>query len=79
MIIHMKASSLIARICEDYTTADKTTVKESENYVNLIFSWSEGEIITYRILRKFYDTNLRSIFSPDPKKDSFFKLSKVTS
>ena len=70
----IKTSTLIARICEDFTNSDNCTIKESQNFTELIFSWNSGEIINYRILKSFYDANLKSIFEENYKKSLFFKL-----
>ncbi len=71
----MKASMLIGRICEDYTSSDHCTIRDTPNFVELIFSWDEsGEIISYRIQQKFYQDNLKSIFQEEYSKSIFFNF-----
>jgi hypothetical protein len=70
----MKTSTLIARICEDYTDSATCTIKYCPNFTEITFGWTEGEIISYRILKSFYDEHLKSIFEDNYKKSLFFKL-----
>lgn len=70
----MKSSTLIARICEDYTDSIGVTIKNSVNLVTLIFDFDTEDLITYRIKKSFYDLNLKSIFEDNDKKNKFFSL-----
>ena len=70
----VKTSTLIARICEDYTDSNTCTIKLCPNFTQITFGWTSGEIITYRILKNFYEENLRSIFEENYKKSLFFNL-----
>lgn len=70
----IKTSTLIARICEDYTDSDTCTIKRCPNYTELTFGWNTGEIISYRIKKSFYEENLKSIFEESYRKSLFFNI-----
>lgn len=70
----MKSSKLVARICEDYTESQTVSIKKEDTFVIMIFSFGTGDIITYRIDRKFYEDQLRGIFQVDVAKDKFFNF-----
>lgn len=72
MTQNIKVSTLIGRICEDYSNSQTISISSEPNFVKLKFGFAEGELIEYKIVRDFYDKNLKEIFQPDNKKDSAF-------
>lgn len=67
----MKTTTLIARICEDFTEASGLKIVKGTNIITLIFDFNSDDVISYRIRKDFYDVNLKAILEDDAKKNKF--------
>lgn len=70
----IKTAVFISRICEDYTNSKSICIKKCQNFTEVIFSYENEELITYKIRKDFYEKNIKSFLETDHERDHSFRI-----